>query len=63
MTAEHWLGNENIRLITNQRNYELRVDLADFQEQSSYAIYDHFRLGDEAAKYTLYLGEYSGTAG
>ena len=46
---------------TNQRNYELRVDLADFQEESSYATHDHFRLGDETAKYTLCLDEYSGT--
>ena len=28
---EVWLGNENIHLLTNSEDYELRVELVDFE--------------------------------
>lgn len=42
--------------------YELRVDLKD-NEESAYALYDKFTLGEPRTRYKLYLGVYSGTAG
>ena len=40
----------------------LRVDLEDFEENITYAEYKTFKVADEADKYRLTLGEYSGTS-
>ena len=50
-------------MITNQNRYTLRVDLEDFEGETRYAKYDHFRISDEETKFKLSLGLYSGTAG
>ncbi|CAG2221090.1 Ficolin-2,Fibrinogen-like protein 1,Tenascin,Ficolin-1,Fibrinogen-like protein A,Ryncolin-4 [Mytilus edulis] len=56
-------GNDNIHEITSIGDYELRIDLQDWDGQTWYAIYKSFRVGDESTKYTLSLGSYTGTAG
>ena len=56
-------GNDNLHAITAQKKYTLRVDLADFEGQQRYAKYTDFAVGNEANKYRLTLGSYSGTAG
>nr|XP_053628103.1 angiopoietin-4-like [Cherax quadricarinatus] len=64
LAGEFWLGNENIYLLTNQRVSKLRVDLADFDQQSGYAVYSAFAIGSELEGYSLkMLGQYSGDAG
>ncbi|PIK60098.1 hypothetical protein BSL78_03003 [Apostichopus japonicus] len=63
INSEYWLGNEKLFYLTAQSNYELRVDLSDFEGNERYARYDSFRLGDEATYYELLLGAYSGNAG
>lgn len=63
LEGNHWLGNENLYYLTNQKTYKLRVDLEDFDDATRYAEYDNFRITDESAKYTLTLGTYSGDAG
>ncbi|XP_044517448.1 tenascin [Gracilinanus agilis] len=59
---EFWLGLDNIHKITNQGQYELRVDLRDHGE-TAYAIYDKFSVGDAKSRYKLKVDGYSGTAG
>ena len=61
--SEHWLGNENLHLLTSQRKYKLRVDLWDWAGNKSYAEYASFVLGSESTFYKLTVTEYSGTAG
>ena len=58
-------GNDNIHLLTNSgRGYTLRVDLADFNNNTRYAVYNNFKMDSSANKYKLSsLGTYSGTAG
>ncbi len=63
VSAEFWLGNDNLHTISNQDNYELWIDLEDFTGEKRYALYDHFRTGDESVNYKLLLGTYSGNAG
>ena len=46
-----------------QRNYELRIDLEDFNGNKVYAKYSTFYVGGAATKYKLHVGGYSGTAG
>ncbi|XP_034090402.1 tenascin-R isoform X4 [Gymnodraco acuticeps] len=59
---EFWLGLDNIQKIAGQGRYELRIDMKDGQE-SVYANYDKFSLGDARSLYKLRIGEYNGTAG
>ncbi|XP_028986642.1 tenascin-R isoform X3 [Betta splendens] len=59
---EFWLGLDNIQRIAAQGRYELRIDMRDGQE-SVYANYDKFSIGDARNLYKLRIGEYNGTAG
>ncbi|KAJ8011958.1 hypothetical protein DPEC_G00063720 [Dallia pectoralis] len=59
---EFWLGLDNIQKLSAQGRYELRIDLKDGQE-SVYANYDKFAIGDARNLYKLRIGEYNGTAG
>ncbi|XP_075041742.1 ficolin-2-like [Mixophyes fleayi] len=62
--SEFWLGNDNIHRLTSNGNFELRVDLEDFDNNHGNAVYKDFRLGGESEKYTLHLGNYTtGNAG
>ncbi|XP_078698930.1 uncharacterized protein LOC144926219 isoform X1 [Branchiostoma floridae x Branchiostoma belcheri] len=61
--GEYWLGNENIHLLTAQKNYRLRVDMMDWGNQKRYAEYDTFRVAGESDGYRLTISGYSGTAG
>ncbi|XP_007521485.1 ficolin-1-like [Erinaceus europaeus] len=62
--GEFWLGNDNIHALTAQGNSELRVDLVDFEDNHKFAHYKVFKIGSEAEKYKLVLGDFvGGTAG
>lgn len=63
LEGEYWLGNEYIHQLTQSGDYELRVDLQDWANETRYAVYKHFALGMEDHNYTLSLGDYEGTAG
>ncbi|XP_006640831.1 fibrinogen C domain-containing protein 1 isoform X2 [Lepisosteus oculatus] len=68
ITGEHWLGLKRIHALTIQANYELRIDLEDFENSTAYAQYSTFGVGlfsvdpDEDG-YPLTIADYSGTAG
>lgn len=55
-------GLDNIQKIAAQGRYELRIDMKDGQE-TVYANYDRFSIGDSKSLYKLRIGEYNGTAG
>ena len=56
-------GNDNLHATTAQKKYTLRVDLADFEDETRFAEYTDFAVSNEENKYKLTLGSYSGTAG
>ncbi|XP_071835786.1 uncharacterized protein [Apostichopus japonicus] len=60
---DHWLGNKYIHSMTNQKTYQLRIDLRDSASSSYYAIYSTFSITDEADKYRLSVGSHSGNTG
>ncbi|XP_052059180.1 fibrinogen-like protein 1 [Mytilus californianus] len=60
---EFWLGNKNIHAITSQRQYQLRFDLEDFEEENRYAIYSTFNIGNASSEYQLTIQGYTGDAG
>ncbi|XP_009508735.2 fibrinogen alpha chain [Phalacrocorax carbo] len=59
--GEFWLGNENIRLLT-QNGSLLRVELEDWDGNAVYAEYI-IQVGSEAEGYALAVSSYEGTAG
>ncbi|KAK3098165.1 hypothetical protein FSP39_016820 [Pinctada imbricata] len=61
--GDHWLGNEIAHLLSNQRHYNLRIDLWDWEGGRAYAEYSVFSVDNEANKYTLKVSGYSGNAG
>ncbi|XP_077981614.1 microfibril-associated glycoprotein 4-like [Glandiceps talaboti] len=63
VNAEFWLGNDKLFRLTNQRLYQLRVDMEDFEGNKVYALFGYFSVGDEFGNYKLVVGDYSGTAG
>ena len=63
LNGEFWLGNDNLHRLTAAGNVTLRVDLEDFEGNIRYAEYTTFKVADEADKYRLLIGGYSGTAG
>ncbi|KFB50578.1 AGAP012000-PA-like protein [Anopheles sinensis] len=63
VNGEHWLGLEKLHRMTKSGGHELLVLLEDFEEKEAYAFYDDFKVGNEAEKYKLTVGKYSGTAG
>uniref|UniRef100_A0A2C9JNA2 Fibrinogen C-terminal domain-containing protein n=1 Tax=Biomphalaria glabrata TaxID=6526 RepID=A0A2C9JNA2_BIOGL len=62
VSGEHWLGNDNIFLLTNQDRYQLRVDLWDFAGNRVYAVYSSFKIDGERDGYKLHITGYSGSA-
>ena len=63
LTGEHWLGLEKIHRLTENGVWQLRIDLEDFSNNTIYAEYSDFSIGDAATKYRLSIGNYSGDAG
>ncbi|XP_016339552.1 angiopoietin-1-like isoform X1 [Sinocyclocheilus anshuiensis] len=63
LTEEHWLGNELVYKLTNQRQCTLRLELTDWDGKLAFSQYDKFYLGSEKQNYRLFLKSYSGTAG
>ncbi|CAH3173741.1 unnamed protein product [Porites evermanni] len=59
LNGEFWLGLDKIHHLTKNHS-RLRVDLADFDEETAYAIYDSFGVANEQQKYRLQLGQYTG---
>ncbi|GIX80558.1 techylectin-5A [Caerostris darwini] len=63
ITKDFWLGNDNIYALSNQGPCEIRFDLEDAKRSRRFAIYKKFHIDNEASKYTLHIGGYSGNAG
>ncbi|KAG9354243.1 hypothetical protein JZ751_012367 [Albula glossodonta] len=60
-------GMKHIHALTIQANYELRIDLEDFENSTAYAQYGTFGVGlfsvdPDDDGYPLTIGDYSGTA-
>ncbi|KAF0296551.1 Techylectin-5B [Amphibalanus amphitrite] len=63
LSAEFWLGNEYMSLLTSMEQMQLRVDLKDWGNASATASYTPFSIGSEQQKYALKVGKYEGNAG
>ncbi|XP_065355083.1 ryncolin-4-like [Calliphora vicina] len=61
---EFFIGLEKLHYLTDSGPHELLIQLADFNGNLKYALYDEFVVGNESERYQLKkLGSYSGNAG
>ena len=58
LSGEFWLGLDKIHRLTSQANNTLRVELEDFDGNTTYAEYDTFAVADDTAKFRLSVGGY-----
>ncbi|XP_059046165.1 fibroleukin-like [Achroia grisella] len=64
LAGEFWLGLEKLSYLTNQKLYELRVEMETEHGQEAYAGYSVFTVGPEYESYRIStLGSFYGTAG
>lgn len=56
-------GNARLYKFTKGKDQEMRADLLDFNNNTAYAQYSTFYIGDEKSNYTLTVSGSSGTAG
>ena len=63
LEGEFWQGNDRLHRMTAATPHRLRVDMEDFEFNTRYAEYSSFKIENEAAKYKLSVGGYSGNAG
>ena len=56
-------GLRPLKAFLSHGDFELRIDLTDFEGNSSYAHYYHFDMGDITENYKLKVTGYKGTAG
>ena len=63
--GEFWLGLSKIHHLTQEGSSSLRVEIGDFDGNSSYAQYSTFSIGNDSTEYRLNVSGYnsSGTAG
>ncbi|XP_034302850.2 microfibril-associated glycoprotein 4-like [Magallana gigas] len=61
--GDHWIGNQRIHQLTSKGWYELRVDMSDFKNESRFAYYRTFFVGNKDSGYKLKVEEYEGNAG
>ncbi|KAJ8019180.1 Tenascin-R [Holothuria leucospilota] len=63
LTGEFWMGNDKLAFLTNQKEYELRIDMTNADGDERYVHHDFFRIADESNHYRMLgLGNHSGTA-
>lgn len=61
LSGEYWLGLDKIHILTNNRpgeTHELRVDMTTFKNETYFAQYSSFRVGDANSKYVMIIGGY-----
>ncbi|XP_073831214.1 uncharacterized protein [Musca autumnalis] len=59
LQRDFWFGNEFIHRLVYNEDYEMRIELEDFNGTKVYAQYGIFRLDSEEFNYNLLIGEYS----
>ena len=63
LSGEFWLGLDKIYRLTNRDITTLRIDMGDFEGNTTFAQYATFRVLNSSTNYTLNVAEYSGSAG
>ncbi|XP_013099418.2 fibroleukin [Stomoxys calcitrans] len=59
---DFWFGNEFIHRLVYPEDYELRIELEDFEGKQVWAEYGIFRIDTEKYNYNLLIGDYRSTS-
>uniref|UniRef100_A0A1A9WFP4 Fibrinogen C-terminal domain-containing protein n=1 Tax=Glossina brevipalpis TaxID=37001 RepID=A0A1A9WFP4_9MUSC len=62
LTRDFWFGNEFIHRLVYQNDYELRIELEDFNGTQTWAEYGIFHVDSEKYNYNLIISDYRGIA-
>lgn len=62
-TGEYWLGLDNLHELTRLQNYELMVDMEDFEGNTRFASYSSFKVDNECEGYRLLVSGFNNTGG
>ncbi len=49
--------------MTPSQNYNLQIDMENFQNETSFVVYEQFVVDSEADGFRLTMAKYSGNAG
>ena len=60
VSGEHWLGLDNIHMLTFQDYYTLRVDLTNWERKTMTVEYDLFMVEDEHEDFRLLIQGFQG---
>ena len=61
VNGDFWWGNEKLSQALNDgRQYELRIDLFDWEGEHRYAKYSRFNVENESGNYRVHISGYTG---
>ena len=60
LNGEFWLGNDNLYILTKQKNQKLKIQLKDQEGEFSYADYSEFWIDSELMQYKLHVASFTG---
>ncbi len=63
LTGEFWLGLDKIHRISASGQHTLKVDLETFENETAYAFYESFSVGNETRAYKMKFDDYTGSNG
>ena len=61
LATEFWLGLDKIHRLSSSKQNNLRVDLETFENETAYAVYESFSVGNESDGYRLKFKYFSYT--
>ncbi|CAL8097536.1 unnamed protein product [Orchesella dallaii] len=59
----YWLGLNTISELTKSGDYEIQIELTDWEEDVRVAKYAYFRIANSSEKFRIHVADYSGNAG
>ena len=60
LSGEFWLNLDKIHRLSATRKNVLRIDLETFDNETAYAVYESFSVGNESEAYILNVENYLG---
>lgn len=64
LAQELWIGNDRLSFLTNQKRYQLVIEMTTFSDSLTRLVYDNFRISDGFSNYKLVkVGNFSGEIG
>ena len=56
--GDFWLGNSVISALTRQAEYQLKIDITDWDNEQTTHLYNKFMVGGQETSYKLTIADY-----